>query len=153
VQKHTPTPEPRRLGPAEFGELADALLRDGDAVRFRAFGGSMAPLIPDGATVTVAPVAPCAVRRGDVVLYRRESGTVAAHRVVRIPDASQAGFVVASDVGLLEPETVTASQILGRVRRVGAGRRTRGRRVLRDAARRTRARLCVLRVRYLGRGK
>jgi signal peptidase I len=41
----------------------------------------MQPTIEDGELITVAPVAPESVRRGDILLYQNERG-VFAHRVV-----------------------------------------------------------------------
>ncbi|TMA60958.1 MAG: hypothetical protein E6J80_01350 [Deltaproteobacteria bacterium] len=66
---------------AIFPDLAAALLRRGNRVRFRAAGASMQPTIEDGELITVAPVAPESVKRGDILLYQNERGVV-AHRVV-----------------------------------------------------------------------
>ena len=46
-------------------------------------GVSMRPTLLPGDSVTLAAVDPAAVRRGDVVLYRRETGAFVLHRVVR----------------------------------------------------------------------
>ncbi len=43
----------------------------------------MHPTIKDGETITVEPVKPSGIKRGDIVLYRFEKGVI-AHRVVRI---------------------------------------------------------------------
>jgi len=64
-----------------FNEITAELLRRGAYVRFRAIGASMQPTIEDGELITVAPVAPESVKRGDILLYQSESG-VHAHRVV-----------------------------------------------------------------------
>jgi signal peptidase I len=47
----------------------------------------MQPTIEDGEMITVAPVAPEAVKRGDILLYRGQQGSHASvliHRVVGI---------------------------------------------------------------------
>jgi signal peptidase I len=64
-----------------FPDLTAELLRRGTYVRFRAIGASMQPTIEDGELITVAPVAPESVKRGDILLYQNERG-VFAHRVV-----------------------------------------------------------------------
>ena len=74
--------EPHHL----FVEVSTDLLRRGQSVRFRAPGWSMHPSIKDGETITVEPVAPCDVKRGDIILYRSQQGVI-AHRVVKIQSA------------------------------------------------------------------
>ena len=64
-----------------FNEITAELLSRGNRVRFRAIGASMQPTIEDGELITVAPVAPESVNRGDILLYQNERGVV-AHRVV-----------------------------------------------------------------------
>src|SRR2546426_2174706 len=63
-----------------FNEITGELLRCGNRVRFRAVGASMQPTIEDGELITVAPVEPAAVKRGDILLYRGERGLI-AHRL------------------------------------------------------------------------
>src|SRR5206468_11027725 len=65
---------------AIFPDLAAELLRRGNRVRFRAAGASMQPTIEDGELITVAPVAPESVKRGEILRYQHERGVV-AHRV------------------------------------------------------------------------
>ena len=48
----------------------------------------MHPTIRDGEAITVEPVAPCAVKCGDILLYRG-AGRVIAHRVVAITRTEQ----------------------------------------------------------------
>jgi len=64
-----------------FNEITGELLRSGNRVRFRAVGASMQPTIEDGELITVAPVEPAAVKRGDILLYQGERGFI-AHRLV-----------------------------------------------------------------------
>ena len=52
-----------------FPDPMTELLRRGAYVRFRAIGASMQPTIEDGELITVAPVAPESVKRGDILLY------------------------------------------------------------------------------------
>jgi len=67
----------------KFADLATELLERGHSVRFQAPGRSMHPTIKEGETITVEPTAPSEVKKGDIILYRGESGVI-AHRVVRI---------------------------------------------------------------------
>ncbi len=64
-----------------FPGLAHELLSHGHLIRFRASGISMHPVIKDGEAITVEPVRPSHVKRGDIILYRSGMG-VTAHRVV-----------------------------------------------------------------------
>jgi signal peptidase I len=77
------TPPPRNPSPLSFGEVSASLLSMGCSLRFRATGKSMYPTIRDGEVVTVVPVARAEIRRGDIVLYRSETGVI-AHRVERV---------------------------------------------------------------------
>ena len=67
----------------KFADMAAELVERGHSVRFRAPGRSMHPTIREGETITVEPIAPTAVKRGHIILYRSESGVI-AHRVARI---------------------------------------------------------------------
>ncbi len=92
------------------------LLGDGYSVRFRAGGGSMRPAIRDGARLTVAPVVPDAVRRGDVLLYRAHERGI-AHRVLQVRRAGSraVAFLIGGDA---EPDgdvVIQPDAILGRV--------------------------------------
>jgi signal peptidase I len=55
-------------------------------------GGSMEPAIPTGSLALVAHVDPGAVRLGDVVTIRGESGVVITHRVSRVVDEPEGRF-------------------------------------------------------------
>ncbi|HNS52374.1 MAG TPA: S24/S26 family peptidase [Anaerolineae bacterium] len=65
-----------------FAELCSELLGIGVAVRFRAKGDSMAPLVRHGDTLSVEPLPRGAARAGDVVLFRSQIGYTLAHRVI-----------------------------------------------------------------------
>ncbi len=112
--------------PAIFPDLTAELLRRGSCVRFRATGHSMQPTIEDGEVITVAPVTPMAVKRGDILLYQNELG-VFAHRVVRITGSGRREDVVyllRGDASVSSDDPVRPAQVLGRVLTVQrAGRR------------------------------
>ena len=98
------------------------LLERGHQVHFRAPGWSMHPTIRDGEAITVAPVSPLELRRGDIVFYRC-NGNVFAHRVVGIEkqeeDASR--FTLRGDALGAPDESVASHQILGKVVSVQRG--------------------------------
>ena len=66
-----------------FIDVSTELLSQGKNVRFRAPGLSMYPAIREGETITVAPISPFDIKRGDILLYI-VGKKVIAHRVVRI---------------------------------------------------------------------
>ncbi len=102
----------RRWGESEsppdvFSDVSAELLRRGARVRFRATGRSMQPTILEGEAITVEPVAPAAVTRGDILLYRWERGVI-AHRVIRI-ERTNDGAVTQPSV-LSPPSSVLGAQ-------------------------------------------
>jgi len=121
-----------------FADTIAELLRDGYSVRFCASGNSMQPAIKDGEVITIKPVIPSQVKRGDIVLYGNHNGVI-AHRVVAInqvnTQASASGeqetcgtsilnpqssilrifFILCGDASSSCDERVEADQVLGKV--------------------------------------
>jgi uncharacterized repeat protein (TIGR01451 family) len=95
-----------------FGELVRDFLRAGTPVRFRAEGASMQPNLMGGELLTVAPVDPAAVRRGNIVLTH-EGSSFKAHRVVS-QGANHPCIETRGDAGWTSQST-GRSDILGRV--------------------------------------
>jgi hypothetical protein len=102
------------MRPPRFDDVCEGLLREGQAVRFRAAGLSMEPAIRDGDDLTVAPVAIESVRRGDVLLYRA-GGRLTAHRVIGRVEGRQGVLRVRGDAPSWEEERVPRRDVLGRV--------------------------------------
>lgn len=105
-----------------FLDVSSELLARGYRVRFRAEGWSMHPTIRNGELITVAPVAPSEVKRGDIILYRlyrlyRRRRGVIAHRVVGIERTSRGAvcFVLRGDAADSCDAPVAADQVLGKV--------------------------------------
>jgi signal peptidase I len=101
---------------AAFAELSADILRAGKALRFRATGASMQPLLRDGDVLLVRPLDPRAVRVGDVVLCSSEPGRIVVHRVLR----RQAGpegyrFTVQGDQVARPDGVIPEAQVYGRV--------------------------------------
>ena len=115
-----------------FNEITAELLRRGAYVRFRAIGASMQPTIEDGELITVAPMAPESVKRGDILLYQSESG-VHAHRVVgrvkgTVPllegDCPLDHYLLRGDASVSCDAPVQLEQVIGRVVAVQRGGRS-----------------------------
>ena len=107
-----------------FTDVATGLLRQGYGVRFYARGWSMYPTIKDGEVITVEPVLPSQVKRGDILLHHNGRGMI-AHRVVRIArkkaflntQNSVLGtfFIFRGDASSTCDEPVEEDQVLGKV--------------------------------------
>ena len=108
-----------------FTDVSTELLRSGQSIRFRAPGRSMYPTIREGETITVQPVAPAAVKIGDIILYHFQRGVV-AHRVVSIEKKRGDAllFILHADTSGAPDEPVEPSQILGKVVSVERGGRS-----------------------------
>lgn len=107
-----------------FVSMSTELLKRGHMVRFRAPGWSMHPTIRNGEAVTVVPITPLEVRRGDIVIYCCK-GNVFTHRVVRIAkgEEDELLFTLRGDALGSPDESVSGCQILGRVKYVERGGR------------------------------
>ena len=103
-----------------FVSMSVDLLERGHEVRLRAPGWSMHPTIKDGALLTVVPISPADIRKGDIIFYR--SGiNVFAHRVVCIEKQKEDAicFTLRGDALGAPDERVESHQILGKVVSVG----------------------------------
>jgi signal peptidase I len=101
---------------AAFSEVVRGVLREARCVRFRATGASMNPTIREGEAITVAPVRPGEIRRGDIVLFDARRG-VTVHRVVRVRRDPENGlvFLTRGDAAATADEPVGGDALLGRV--------------------------------------
>ena len=111
-------------GFCHFGDLSGELFRLGLGVRFRAPGTSMHPTIRHGDLITVEPVAPSNLKRGDIVLYRLQNDFI-AHRLVNIEERNGCGltFILRGDASTTCDAPVKPAQVLGKVVRVERGNR------------------------------
>jgi hypothetical protein len=101
---------------AALPELSAEILRAGRALRFRAPGASMSPLVRDGDVVLVRPVHPSAVRIGDVVLCSNSPGRVVVHRVTRKGVGREGRwFTVQGDAVARADGVIPEAQVYGRV--------------------------------------
>ncbi len=112
------------LGFSHFGDLSVELLSLGFGVRFRAPGTSMHPTIRHGDLITVEPVEPSNLKRGDIILYRLQNGFI-AHRLVNIEERNGCGltFTLRGDASTTCDAPVKPEQVLGKVVRLERGHR------------------------------
>lgn len=105
-----------RCTPAALVELSAEILRSGRAVRFRARGDSMRPLVRDGDVLTVHPADAGSIRLGDLVLITDGHGRALVHRVIR-RTAGREGlrFTVQGDRVSRPDGVIPAAQVHGRV--------------------------------------
>lgn len=73
----------------------EKLLKEGNTIQLKPRGYSMYPLfIPGRDEAVIAPADPAKLKRGDVVLYRRETGILVLHRICR---RKKEGFYMVGD--------------------------------------------------------
>ncbi len=105
-------------------ELLAELLQRGEAIEFRARGGSMHPLIRDGDRLRIEPIRADQLRRGDVIAYRR-GGRLLVHRYLGRWPGSGALRTRGDSHTRVEPP-LDPSAVLGRVTALGRhGRKLR----------------------------
>jgi hypothetical protein len=101
---------------AGFAELSAEILLAGKALRFRAPGASMWPLVRDGDVLLVRPVHPAAVRIGDLVLCSNAPGRVVVHRVTcKVVGREGHWFTVQGDAVARPDGVIPEAQVYGRV--------------------------------------
>ena len=105
-----------QLNQVEFESLAAEILSAGQVLRFRAKGSSMSPFIRNGDIIEVLPGSGSSIRRGDVVLCRKLSGKLFAHRVIRTYQTGDSRKLIVQGDALSHPDgEIDSGQVLGRV--------------------------------------
>lgn len=95
--------------------LVGESVRRCEGIRLPAVGTSMVPAIHPGDVLSIQPVDPKEVSRGDIVMYAREQVLV-VHRVVRTSaDSREPYFVTRGDRSLRDDAPIDAGELLGRV--------------------------------------
>jgi signal peptidase len=105
-----------RTSSPSFAYLSGDLLSLGLGVRFRAPGTSMHPTIRHGDVITVEPVSPANLERGDIIFYRLQDSFI-AHRIVSFEEKNGCGltFVLRGDASKNCDIPVKPEQVLGKV--------------------------------------
>jgi protein tyrosine phosphatase (PTP) superfamily phosphohydrolase (DUF442 family) len=111
----------------ELYELAAQVLEQGSPFVFAARGNSMLPFIREGDLLTVVPLGGAPLRPGEVALYRRDGGSLLAHRVIEPAARGGEAWLMRSDGSRGELERVRSEEVLGRI--VSLERRGRTRRL------------------------
>ena len=109
--------------PAElYGQLLRDLLAEGTPVITTVHGASMAPFIPDGATVRIVPVSAGEAAVGQVVVRSWGGGRLLCHRL----SARRGERVQTWGDACFEPDGWgAATEIIGRVEAIQAGEQWR----------------------------
>lgn len=99
----------------------EKLLAEGKTIQIKPQGYSMYPMfVPERDQAVIAPVRVDKLKRGDVVLYRRRSGTLVLHRILK---KEPEGFYMVGDNQDEVEGPLSEAQILGRlIRFVRKGR-------------------------------
>ena len=76
----------------------------------------MHPTIRHGDLITVEPVEPSELKRGDIILYRLQDSFI-AHRIVSIKERDGCGliFILRGDASATCDDAVESEQVLGKV--------------------------------------
>lgn len=81
--KNTPKPVPMQ----ELSPLITGLIESGTDVSFIVTGNSMRPILCNCRdTVTLTGCDPSELKKGQIVLYRRQTGQYVLHRIVKVHD-------------------------------------------------------------------
>jgi hypothetical protein len=103
----------KKLPNQQFADLIRDVMAHGKPFRFQASGISMSPLIRDGDTITLAPLAKRPPRLGDVLAFiRPDINKLMVHRVVGI---RKGRLLLKADNGTQPDGWVDPQGILGRV--------------------------------------
>jgi hypothetical protein len=89
-----------------FLDVSTNMLSHGTPIRFRATGISMQPTIANGEMITIVPVEPQEIKRGDIILYRTKTGVI-AHRVIKTRVIKPSSFLSP------QPSSITGHWLLG----------------------------------------
>lgn len=100
----------------------EQLLKDGSAIQLKPQGYSMYPLFHPGRDEAVIEAYPIdQLRRGDVILYRRDQGILVLHRICRI---TSDGFYLVGDNQTEIEGPLRPDQIRGKMTGIVRGRKS-----------------------------
>lgn len=94
----------------QLAQLLAVQLEQGVAP-LRVTGNSMSPTLQGDRDTVYLQKVDSPLRKGDVILYRRESGQYVLHRIVRLQDG---GLILSGD-NQFEPEHLKPEQVIARV--------------------------------------
>ena len=94
------------------GKRIEEVLQETGFVIVPIHGTSMRPLLKEGKCLVQIERKDERYERGDVVLFRKEDGTLVLHRIIEVRGNE---YVVLGDHQYREKETIQSSQIIGSV--------------------------------------
>ena len=94
------------------GKRIEEVLQETGFVIVPIHGTSMRPLLKEGKSLVQIERKDGRYERGDVVLFRKEDGTLVLHRIIEVRKSE---YVVLGDHQYREKETIQSSQIIGSV--------------------------------------
>ena len=104
-----------------FDTLTQEILAQRSYLRFKARGQSMRPFIHSGDALLIEPRDGAKLKIGDVILYRRPSGTYVVHRLIK--KNGSAVLITKGDSLNYYDASIPAEQVMGRVIQIeGRGR-------------------------------
>ena len=98
----------------------EQLLQDGNILKLKPQGYSMYPLfIPKRDEAVIEPVDVNTLRRNDVVLYRRDSGILVLHRILKTnPKEKEYGNITKIHHRQRKPKSSAIQKVLYRLRKI-----------------------------------
>ena len=109
-RQETPKAKDELVGRPE--PLVLSLLADGMSVELAVTGASMSPFIRSQDTVTLTPIDPQRIRRGDIVAFTRAGGQLVVHRVI---DLTASRFRTRGDAAPQADEWIARRLLVARV--------------------------------------
>jgi signal peptidase I len=101
---------------ADFLEVSQRLLNRGSLLRFQAHGRSMYPFIKHGDIISIEQRNGSTVSKGDVIFYRKQDGSTAAHRLVKVSGRKDKTVLLTKGDALKYTDPpVSPAQVMGRV--------------------------------------
>ena len=103
------------LNSADFCRITEEILNNGQMLRFRATGRSMAPTILNGDSVTIAPTDNSLIKPGAIVLHRSpHTQHPLLHRIIKISHKnSRTTIYTRGDTFCGYAEKIEAADIMG----------------------------------------
>ena len=114
---------PKIIHNEDFAELMITVLEKGKSFRFQAKGGSMSPFIKDQDIITVKPIQPETIHKGDVLAFvNPNQQKLNVHRVVAIKNGK---YLMKGDSAHSPDGWIKRDQIIGKVDAIERGGKTK----------------------------
>jgi signal peptidase I len=113
------------MGECQGTDVQDIVsaLQDRGQVFLRVYGTSMLPWVRPGDVAILRKISPDEIRRGDIVLFRRENRIFVHRKVERFTWNERVFLVTKGDANPHADGIIVPSEILGRVERIYRGSR------------------------------